>query len=258
MKKLHEVFRFDEMLELRPTETKRPQYGADYTVKDPYHNGDHRFHHYKIRTWKDLSTQEKRSELAKSTGKLVAGLALVGLGHWFVGETGHNIPDAEFDAKAKADVTQMYMGATALDKFEMNYLMVQETSIDLDDGGSMLLGDLTGASAHEYYYGQDCLADTGYNTNPSLIRGRANGQITAAASLAAREDGGIGIYPAGSTTPPLVFQYSDTGVLLPDAITARTLEDQDCNTTGLSLWDNPPSFWSDGDSNGKRFSTTIR
>ncbi len=258
MKKLHEVFRFDEVLGLRQTEM-RPYYGADYTVKDP--DSSNRTRDYKIRTWKDLSAQEKRAELAKSTGKLVAGIALVALGNSIIGETGHDIPDAEFDARAKSDITQMYMGATALDKFEMNYLKVERLIVPLDDGGSELLGDFTGASAHEYYYGQDCLVDTGYNTNPSKIRGRASGDITAAANLAARADGGIGIYAAGSTTPPLVFHYSDTGVLLPDAITARTLKDNGCNTTGLPLWDKPSSLRVksvNSEDNGKRFSTTIR
>jgi hypothetical protein len=247
MKRLHEVFRFDRKVARDQTQDT-PVAGADYVVKkDDW--GEVYFDHYQRLNWGDLTGKEKIKELGKSAGKLVAATAFLGITQLLVGETGSDLPDAEFDTRAKSEVTAQYMGVTALDKFEMTYLKTQDTQVSLYDGGSGILGAITGSSAHSYTYGQQCLAGTAYNTNPSEIRGFSGGDITAAASLAASAYGGVEVYPAGSITPPLVFEYSDTGVLLPDNRTARTLADHGCNTSGLPIW---------ASMDGDRFSTVIK
>lgn len=202
------------------------------------------YSYYKFRDWGELSGKRKLKELGKSAGKLaaVAAGALVVQVTW--GQAGEVVSDEQVDSYAVRATTERYASATALDQYEMTYLAPKKTTYFVADGGTGLRG-WRSDNSNLYAAGQDCLADTGYNTNPSVIRGRrVNGEITPAASLSRQQDGAVAIYPSGSITPPLVFEFSDTGLLQPDAKTERTLQDHGCTTDGLPLIDvnNPERF----------------
>lgn len=246
MNKLNEIFMFRDY---DGTSSTPRTVDSSYEVvkrSDGYFTN---YSYYKYRNWGELSRKRQLKELGKSVGKLVAVAAgaLIVQVSW--GQPGEAVSDEQVDSYAVSATTEKFSSATALDQYEMTYLAPKKTTYFVADGGTGLRG-WRSDNSNLYAAGQDCLVDTGYNTNPSVIRGRRiNGEITPAASLSRHEDGAVAIYPSGSITPPLVFEFSDTGLLQPDANTERTLRDHGCTTEGLPLVDV---------NNPERFSTTIQ
>lgn len=73
--------------------------------------------------------------------------------------------------------------------------------------------------------GEDCLANTAFDTSPSEIRG---GDISAVASITRNEDDEIIVHPANDSSP-LVFTVNENGRLIAsNGVTEQTLNSYGC------------------------------
>lgn len=183
--------------------------------------------------WGDLTRKEKRNQILGSVIKLGLSVVLLGGAQAAIGTTGEPLSDEAMNREAATAGTNAYLAQTALGKYEMSYVDPRVLNIRTQSpGGSGILG-YKNANTSDYMYGQACLDGTAYSTRPSEIRGRASGDISAVASLAASVDG-ISVHPAGSNAPALSFTF-DGGELVPNAATARTLKANGCAPNGLVM-----------------------
>ena len=165
-----------------------------------------------------------RVALATSTALFFWGIS---------GSPGEEMTHDQVRAGLAKDAREAYFSGTQRQKFEMAYVTPQRETMEGIEGQTGLKGKLRTVLHPAFYatFGQYCLQGSAYDTTPSTIRGRANGDISAVASLV-MSGTSVTVHPAGSNAPALVFNET-SGELVPDSATEETLIANGCKPRGL-------------------------
>ncbi len=212
---------------------------ATYNEREYYHRDQH--YDYVRKPWKELT----RGQMLKAVAIRATALFTVG-GSLFISwpegpvDSWGDLPRAAKRADQVEQVREraanMYAAQSIAGKYALMYLAPGHVEATGEVEGSGFLGWI-GSDGKELNInvGQICLAGSAYDTQASMITGRASGELSAVASLAV-EGESVSVHPAGSNAPALEFTLDESGMLVADAQTAGTLQAYGCEV-GLGLYE---------------------
>jgi hypothetical protein len=207
-----------------------------YKAKVPYEDSWGDTHYITQRLpWAELTETQKRRKIYK--GVVWAGIvAIAGLS---AGKPADKLPEEQIANSTRQSVIDFYKTRTDEYKYAMSFLGYYPVAdIPTATGGQKLLGMVTRRSI-SVFVGQTCLEGRAYDTRPSQIRGKANGDISAVASFDATPTS-LDVHPAGSNARGLSFTKT-SNTLIPTPESVSTLGTYGC-VTGLVLWDGEPPY----------------
>jgi hypothetical protein len=171
---------------------------------------------------------ERRVKIAKRS---IVGSVAAALVTWSgvsaIGTPGEKISEQDGAQAVSANAAQIYNGKSLREKFELAYVTpLFGSKAPSTRGGS---GLLSWSKPYAADFGQNCLVDTPYSTQPSEITGRSRGTIMppAAFHMDARTGDAFVTPYGGNSDGSLRFSVKN-GELIPTVETIATLAANNC------------------------------
>lgn len=194
--------------------------------------------------WSELSEYDRKRKSirlgAKAIALATAAVLINPNGIALLGAPGEERSEKQVIAEGMQELGGKISMMDAKSVFETQYISPLSVAVNHRNPGKGIIGYFAswGAGNAVVQAGQDCLADSGYNTSPSNIRGYSNGDINPVAVMGTDNGSDYTVYPAAGDAKPLRFVINSEGnAFIPasdDNWTIQTLSaNGHCSVTGM-------------------------